>query len=110
MGAYLCYLFVLACPKITQSTLAGHILAFFAKERQPFFFAALARALGAVVELDSATAQGAVVGGGAVVDQAVEEERATWFEGNRQHFLLARMGVANLPIAALEVDDWPLAV
>lgn len=62
------------------SCLTGHILPLFAKERQPFLFVALDGALGAVVELDGAAAAGAVVGRGAVVDQAVEEESAAWFE------------------------------
>ena len=91
-------------------SLAGHIFAFFAEERQSFLFAALDGALRAVVKLDGAPALGGVVGRCAVLDQAVEEERTTRLEGYGQHLLLAGMGVTDLPVASLEVDDWPLAV
>src|SRR5690348_11227349 len=90
--------------------LAGYIFAISAKDRQTFFFAGLDGALGLIVKLDGPAAARAVVGGRAMVDQAVEEETATRLERYRHDRLLAVVIVADLPVAALKVNDWPLAV
>src|SRR5207245_121459 len=89
------------------NSLTLDVLALAAEEGQTLLIGRLLRTGRRIVVLHGPPALARRVGGRAMLKQAVEEEQAARLERRGHHLAVAPIGIADLPVAPLEVDHRP---